>query len=113
MPTLMNDHAQIVSMLDETVRFYERSFAEPWPGTVPDDLRDQLIDSIVAFEIRVTRVEGKFKLGQNRSQEDINGVHEALAAATHYQDRELSDLMATEGLVNRQTHADNCGKPSA
>ena len=98
-PTLLSDHGKVVSMLDETIAFYERSFAEPWSATLPDELRDQLLDSIVAFEIRVTRVEGKFKLGQNRSTEDLNGIHDALAASMRYQDRELADFMAAEGLA--------------
>jgi transcriptional regulator len=106
-PVLLNDHAQIVSMLEETVKFYEQSFDQPWPGTLPDDFRDKLINSIVAFEIRVTRLEGKFKLGQNRSPEDLSGVYDALAASMHYGDRELSDFMAAEGVLSRQTDAND------
>lgn len=100
-PVVLNDHAQIVSMLDETVRFYERSFDKPWPGILPDDFRDKLINAIVAFEIRVTRIEGKFKLGQNRSSDDLCGVHDALAASQHYGDRELCAFMAAEGVFSR------------
>ncbi|MEZ6126804.1 MAG: FMN-binding negative transcriptional regulator [Planctomycetaceae bacterium] len=97
-PVLLDDHTQIVAMLDETVRFYEQSFAQPWPGILPDDLRSRLIDSIVAFQIRVTRIEGKFKLGQNRSADDLEGVHNALAASTRSHDRELAEFMAAEGI---------------
>ena len=32
-PTLLTDHSAIVAMLDETVAFYEQSFAKPWPWT--------------------------------------------------------------------------------
>ena len=98
-PSLLSDHDEVVSMLDETVAFYERSFEKPWTGTLPNELRDRLVNSIVAFEIRVTRIEGKFKLGQNRSAEDLNGVYDALVTSTRYQDRELADFMATEGVI--------------
>jgi transcriptional regulator len=110
-PALLTDHAKVVSLLEETVSFYERTFAQPWPGTLPDDLRDNLIRSIVAFEIRVTRIEGKFKLGQNRSAADIDGVYAALAASKQYRDRELSDVMASEGLAIVQTESKDDGEP--
>lgn len=103
-PTILEDQDRIVSLLAETVAFYERSFARPWPGILPDELRDKLIDAIVAFEIRVTRIEGKFKLGQNRSADDIAGVHGALASSPRYGDRDLSDLMVAEGLMECPTH---------
>lgn len=108
-PTLLNDHDEVVALLDETVRFYERSFAKPWPSTLPVDLRDKLVNAIVAFEIRVTRVEGKFKLGQNRSADDLNGVYAALARSKNCQDRELAEFMVAEGVINQAAGSNNSG----
>jgi len=97
-PVIIDDHKRIVSLLNETVSFYEQSFDRPWPGTLPIEFRDQLIESIVAFEIRVTRIEGKFKLGQNRSVDDTKGVYKALAGSQNDDARTLAALMASEGL---------------
>lgn len=98
-PRVVSDHENIVSLLEETVRFYEASFDRPWPGTLPNELRDQLIDSIVAFEIEVTRIEGKFKLGQNRSADDIAGVYRALTASQNAHHRELAAFMSEAGVA--------------
>jgi predicted FMN-binding regulatory protein PaiB len=46
-------------------------------------------------------VEGKLKLGQNRSKEDIEGVYQALRASDSSQEQELARLMEAEGLVPR------------
>ena len=97
-PTVLDDHDRIVAVLADTTHFYERSFSRPWPGILPDEFRDKLIDAIVAFEIRVTRIEGKFKLSQNRSSDDVAGVYKALSTSKRHGDRELSGLMASEGL---------------
>lgn len=102
-PRVVSDHEKIVSLLEETVRFYEASFERPWPGTLPNELRDQLIDSIVAFEIDVTRTEGKFKLGQNRSADDIDGVYRALTASQNAQHRELAAVMSEAGVADPRT----------
>jgi transcriptional regulator len=48
------------------------------PASVPGDYRGNLARAIVAFELRAERVEGKLKLGQNRSADDRRGVIERL-----------------------------------
>jgi len=97
-PAIMDDHERVVSLLAETVDFYERSFDRPWPNILPTAFRDQLINAIVAFEIRVTRIEGKFKLGQNRSKDDTDGVYNALSCSLDGNSRALAELMVSEGL---------------
>ena len=42
--------------------------------TLPPDFLDKLAGAIVAFEMPIERIEGKFKLGQNRSREDRVGM---------------------------------------
>jgi len=41
-----------------------------WDYKLPDDFRNKLLKSIVSFEIEVLKLEGKFKLGQNRQEAD-------------------------------------------
>lgn len=100
-PRLLEDQDQVATLLEETVEFYERSFSQPWQSTLPEEMRDKLISSIVAFEINVTRVEGKFKLGQNRSDADRSGVHATLANSSNPNDKALAKYMESEGLPGR------------
>ena len=54
---------------------HEGGRAAPWHVTdAPADFIDTMLKAIVGIEIEVTRVEGKFKLSQNRSAEDRTGV---------------------------------------
>ncbi len=53
-----------------------------------------MLAAIVAFEIDIERLEGKAKLGQNRSAEDQDRTAHALAASARSGDRELADFMA-------------------
>jgi transcriptional regulator len=100
-PAIFSDHERVVSLLRETVSFYETSFKQPWPGDLPDDYRDKLMRGIVAFEIPIARIEGKFKLGQNRSAEDTQGVFDALSRADDADSRALAQLMRAECLVSQ------------
>lgn len=98
-PNFLSEHARIVELLDETISTYESAFEQPWNGKIPKEFRDKLIDGIVAFEIPIRRIEGKFKLGQNRSAADLMGVHDALSRSADAGDHALARLMSDEGLI--------------
>jgi transcriptional regulator len=99
-PAIIDDHERVVSILRDTVAAYESEFERPWPGDLPDDYRDKLIRAIVAFEIPVTRLEGKFKLSQTRPPGDIQGVCDALTRAGDAESLALARLMLTECKVH-------------
>ena len=68
---------------------YERGRDAPW---VPDyDVRR--LAGIVGIEIRVDKLEGKFKLSQNRSAADQAGVVAHLRASESAEDAALARLM--------------------
>lgn len=95
-PQVIEDHDRIVALLRDTVVRYESARPQPWPGDLPEEYRDKLIRGIVAFEIPISRVEGKFKLNQNRSPEDIHAVIDALEKSGDPDDLALARIMASE-----------------
>ena len=98
-PHVMNEDARFESLLHRTIRFYEGDGPDAWPGNLPPDFTHDLMRAIVGFEIHVTHLEGKFKLGQNRSAEDRAGVYAALSRSTDDQQTKVAALMRSEGLV--------------
>ncbi len=92
-PRIVTDHARFAAMLRELVEFYESPREGRWHGAMPDGFRDRLMAGIVGVEIEVTRIEGKFKLSQNRNAEDKAGVIAVLAASGDAMDREVAELM--------------------
>ena len=95
-PAVFTEHDRVVALLREMVLTYEASFERPWPGNLPDDYRDQMIKGLVAFEIPITRIEGKFKLGQNRPTADVQGVFDALSRSGDPEGRALAQMMRVE-----------------
>jgi transcriptional regulator len=98
-PSLISEHSRIVALLEDLVAIYESQRVPPWPGPASDEYRDRLVASIVAFEIEITRIEGKFKLGQNRSDADRERVYQQLAGSNSETHRNLAALMRQEGLI--------------
>lgn len=94
-PRIVSDRERFAAMLRELVEFYEAPRAERWSGEMPAEFRDKLMQGIVGVEIEITRLEGKFKLSQNRSEQDRAGVIAALERAGDQTEREVAALMKT------------------
>ncbi len=59
----------------------EPSFLDRWHA-LPDGFRRTMLAGIVGFRIPIARIEGKFKLSQNRKPEERRNVHDAHAAGS-------------------------------
>jgi transcriptional regulator len=74
-PQLIEEPASVHALLEATVAAYEGSLAQPWTvDRLPREFVEKLARAIVAFEIPINRLEGKFKLGQNRGEADRLGA---------------------------------------
>ncbi len=68
-----------MKILRDLVLLHEKSMPEPWESRDDDDFVKRLAQSIVAFRVQITRIEGKWKLSQNRPRERREKVIDALA----------------------------------
>ena len=60
---------------------HEGARAEPWAvSDAPADYIATMAKAIVGFELTIARLEGKWKMSQNRPPEDRAGVAAALSA---------------------------------
>jgi transcriptional regulator len=93
-PRIIDDPDEMMAMLEELVRINEAGFERPW--MLRDDTWARgLLSAIVGFEMTITRLEGKFKLSQNRDAEDHAGVVEALGRSNRPEDRKMAVMMAS------------------
>ena len=73
---------------------HENGRSEPWaPSDAPERYIEGQLAGIVGLEITVTRVEGKAKLSQNRSEADRRGVVSGLLGEQHYEAAEVAAAM--------------------
>lgn len=71
--------AQVQSLTDH----FEEGFDTPWRlSDAPDDYVASMLKGIVGLEVSVTSIEGKAKLSQNRSDEDVASVRDHLATGS-------------------------------
>ncbi|WP_433928821.1 FMN-binding negative transcriptional regulator [Sorangium cellulosum] len=84
----------LTGLLDDLAAIHERGSPEPWSTRELDrELHESLLRGIVGFSIAIERLEGKFKLSQNRSPADQARVVRALGERGRPDDLEMARLM--------------------
>jgi len=74
-PAIVDDPAQAYADQQRLVDAHEAGAAEPWSLAERDRaLIDSMLRAIVNFRIPIARIEGKFKLNQNKSAADRAGT---------------------------------------
>jgi transcriptional regulator len=94
-PEIVDGDALKEIVLD-TMAKYESSKPVPWQLPLSAEEMDAMCRAIVGFTIAITRVEAKFKLGQNRSDADQESMLQALQQAPDCASRELAVFMAKQ-----------------
>ncbi|MBE9001656.1 FMN-binding negative transcriptional regulator [Nostoc sp. LEGE 12447] len=75
---MLNDSPESMNqMINEMIDTYEADYKSHW-HSLPNGFREGMMNGIVGFEITVTRLEGKYKLSQNRSQVEQHNVSSTL-----------------------------------
>ena len=104
--TLIEDRAGIVSCLEALTAAVEKG-PEAWQFWIPDDLRDTLELAIVGFRLTVDTVQSKFKLSQNRSASDRDGVLRGLAGRSDAASQAVRALMEQPYSIHGSVHLNN------
>lgn len=79
-PELIEEPSRVRQVLDELVEAHESGRSSPWANDLPVDFRSKMERGIVAFELPIERIEGKFKLSQNRPVADQKSARNGLAS---------------------------------
>jgi transcriptional regulator len=82
---VIEDPVETRGVLDALVQRFEGPRERPWQFAMPTRERDALVRGIVAFRLRIKRLDAKFKLSQNRNAADRERVMTALTAEPYHE----------------------------
>ena len=100
-----NVEEDLQAMLDELIQTFEPTYREQWES-LSSKYRDNMLRQIVGFEIMATKVEGKFKLSQNRTREDQANVIASLETSEDSVVAGVARMMREQGL-GRTANSEN------
>ena len=64
----LHDREDTVDVVQQVVDYYESFLPQPWKTDFDSPYNRKMIKGVTAFRIRIDRVVGKWKLGQNRPE---------------------------------------------
>jgi transcriptional regulator len=75
----IDDRAWLRAFVETLTNRHEGGRPDPWKVTdAPADYVDSMVGAIIGLEMRITRLIGKWKVSQNRPDQDRHGVVEGL-----------------------------------
>jgi len=82
-------------LVTELTEVHEAAFERPWHvSDAPAEFIDSMLKAIVGIEIPISRLEGKWKVSQNRPAADRSGVQAGLRSGGSAAGAALADLVA-------------------
>jgi len=98
----MDDVQWLRRHVGELTAQQERSEARPWEVTdAPDSYIAAMVRAIVGIRLPIARLEGKWKMSQNREIEDRKGVVAGLGARGEGEDTAIAEIVEREMLRGR------------
>jgi transcriptional regulator len=91
----VDDAAFLRRHLESLTDRHELPRPAPWSvSDAPEDYVSQQMKAIVGVELTITRLEGKWKMSQNRSAVDIDGVVRGLRERSAPVEHEVAEIVA-------------------
>ena len=90
-PTFLREHLARLTARHEPERGSAWTTDDP-----PAEYLTQQLGGIIAIEMTISRLEGKWKMSQNRGEADVSGVVEGLRGSGNMQDAAVADIVADQ-----------------
>jgi transcriptional regulator len=93
-PEVVNDADWLRGHVTELTAQQEKTESKPWAvSDAPESFVNAMLRGIVGFRFPIARLEGKWKMSQNREMWDREGVVQGLRARRHGDDLEVADYV--------------------
>lgn len=85
---LIEDPEDVFNLMERTIHNFEKDFYKQWKS-LDSNYVNGMLKAIIAFEIEVTKLEGKFKLSQNKTKNEQQNIISSLEKSDDSVQKEL------------------------
>jgi transcriptional regulator len=94
--SFFDDRDELRAHVSRMTDTHEAPRDAPWAVTdAPADFVDQMLGAIIGFKLVITRLEGKWKMSQNRPRQDVTGVIEGLTREDGESQEAIAEIVAS------------------
>ena len=99
---VIDDRDWLAAQVARLTARHEQGRAQPWSvSDAPAPFVEGQLKGIIGIEIPITRIDGKWKVSQNRPEADRLGVAEGLRSSPSQSDHVMGELVAERGPSRR------------
>lgn len=98
---LLQEKSAVLDIVSRLTEVHEQGKQNPWQVGNAGKHLDKLLKAIVGFRIRIDTLDGKFKLSQNRSVSDQQGVIGALSNSADAGEYGVAKLMREKRRIDK------------
>lgn len=91
--TVADSTDQLDQILNTSVSIFEKRNQTNWSYKLPEDFKSGLMKAIVGLKIKINKIDGKFKLSQNKRLPDYEAVQHFLQSSAMATDQEMLKWM--------------------
>lgn len=89
---IIDDQKEVWNLMERTIHTFEEKFFEQWKN-LSSEYISGMLKAIVAFEIEVTKLEGKYKLSQNKTKNEQRNIIGSLEKSDDSVERGIAEEM--------------------
>lgn len=90
--SIITDEPELLLMMEKLINQYDMAYLDQW-NRLPAEYKTKMFNGIVAFEIKVTSLQAKNKLSQNRSETERANIIKALEKSADGNEVTIAELM--------------------
>ena len=91
-PKLFHEREKHLTLVHSMFEILEPKFRNQW-NELPDNYKEKLFNGIVGIEIEVEKLEGKFKLSQNKTLNEQRKIIEGLKTSNNSLQKGVAEMM--------------------
>jgi transcriptional regulator len=91
-PKLFHEREKHLTLVHSMFEILEPKFRNQW-NELPDNYKEKLFNGIVGIEIEVEKLEGKFKLSQNKTLNEQRKIIEGLKTSNNSLQKGVAQMM--------------------
>ena len=90
-PRIIEDSQYLYKQLKTLIEIHEARFEHPWTFELPEEYLQKMMRGVVGFTLEITRLEGKFKMSQNRTPAE----QEKVIATLQSDHKDVAEIMTS------------------
>jgi transcriptional regulator len=93
--TIITDTDSLVGILENSIEMFDPAYRDQW-DQLPEDYKRGMLQGIVGFKIRVTDIQGKKKLSQNKTPNEQKNIIASLQNSRNTNESMIAEYMQKE-----------------